>query len=176
MDNRDLARLPGIFEHPRISDELVHPGKAKMNDALIDRLLASPTLDPYGWIVEIPVDRGTFFNQQVSIRFETRLLPANEQPPAVSEEERKLADLLLSNLPDLLEEVTRRFEAYNQGNKNAAKLRETIRNPHIWISREVTEDEGPDRWSFVIGFQESADYAIDVAFEGLKCIDVAGGD
>jgi hypothetical protein len=147
-----------------------------MNKALIKKLLASPTMDPCGWIVAIPTERGTLFDQPVSIHFETRMLPAKKPPPAISEEEQELAGLILSNLPELLAEVTRRFDAYNEGNKHAAQLRATVRNPHIWISREVQEDEGPSRWFFVIGFAESEDYAIDVEFEGLECIDVAGGD
>lgn len=147
-----------------------------MNKAAIKKLLASATTYPYGWIVAIPAESGTLFERLVTIHFDTRLLPSKKPPPAISAEEQKLAGLVLANLPDLLAEVTRRFNKYNKGNKHAAQLCATVHKPHIWISRDVQEDEGSNRWSFVIGFEESEDYAIDVEFEGLKCIDVAGGD
>lgn len=147
-----------------------------MNNAALKKLLASPTPDPYGWIVTIPETRGTLFGQQLTIRFETRLLPAKKPPPEINADEQQLAGLVVSNLSDLLVEVARRFDAYHKNKKKIAELRGSIRNPHIWISREIMEDEGPDRWSFVIGFQESKDYAIDMEFDGLKCLDVAGGD
>ena len=144
-----------------------------MDQGRIDELMASLKPYPYGWTAEIPEDCGSLFGQTVTLEFETQPTPKADPAPAVNEQEQKLACTVLSDFKNVLATVASQFREYTSDNLDEKKA---ARTPHVWISRDNMEQEGPTRWAFVIGREDAPDYGVHVEFAGLEYLETWGGD
>ena len=145
-----------------------------MQERDVDAVLATLTANDYGWRTVLPDRLGRFFGQPVGLEIETREVPAAGSPPAVSEREAALVGLIIENLASILTEARKRFDEANSGYE--AAVREQVRDPHIWIDREIVEESGGHRWALVVGLQDWPDFGYHIEFKGLECRGMWAGD
>jgi hypothetical protein len=84
-----------------------------------------------------------------------------------------LVRLILAGLPEVLAEAERQYAEYNA---DFPELFGKIHYPHVWICREVLEDERPDHWAFVVGISDAPDWGIHTEFHGLEFQQIWSGD
>ena len=143
----------------------------------MDDILANLSEDEFGWQVTLPASMGRFFGHDVRLEIETRGVAEDGAPPRVSAEEITLASIILANLPGILADAEKQFTRYNA--KRDPEAVEQIRDPHIWICRDDFEDsegEVMERWTFVVGREDSPDYGYHIEFDGKKCLDIWAGE
>jgi hypothetical protein len=144
-----------------------------MDVATISQLLEGLKRTKYGWRVTLPIEFGNLFGVQLAIDFQTRPVPERRHPPEVNEGEKNLAKIILLRLRDVLREAEQRFESYNANDPEAKGL---VSNPFIWIDRDAIEEDGPNRWAFVIGAKGAPDFGWHVEFEATECQEIWAGD
>ena len=77
----------------------------------------------------------------------------------------------MAALPQILDEARKQFIKYTA--KKDPEAGEQVREPHIWINRdELEEEENPERWTFVIGREDSPDFGYHIEFDGLTCLEI----
>jgi hypothetical protein len=133
-------------------------------DGAMARALEGLQPYPYGWRSLLPAS-ARFFGLPVALEFETRPYPEQDPAPAPSGGEVDLAALLLAEMPELLATCERRYATYNA---DFPDVMAKIDRPRVWICREMQERDGPDRWSFVVGISDAADWSVFVEFRGPR--------
>ena len=111
----------------------------------------------------------------LSIEIETRSVPSDAPIPSLNDRESELICLIVDNIDHCINESLSKLRndaSYQRLNEANAQ----VANPHVWISRERTDEEGPQRWALVIGVDVNPDFGWHIEFDGLKCLEVWGGD
>ena len=111
----------------------------------------------------------------LSIEIETRSVPSDAPIPSLNDRESELICLIVDNIDHCINESLSKLRndaSYQRLNEANAQ----VANPHVWISRELTDEEGPQRWALVIGVDVNPDFGWHIEFDGLKCLEVWGGD
>ena len=148
-----------------------------MNDALH----WTPT--EYGWTAPIPEIQ--FCDVPLRIEVNTRPYPEEEPVPVMAEPHHDLVELILDNLPNVIDLAEKEFRKYSGTALDS--LTEDIRDPHIWIecpepddiaedgSYEIEPFEG-ESWTLVIGQKSAPDYGIHIEFDGTDFSEIWAGD
>ncbi len=144
-----------------------------MDDAAIEKLLAGLTPGETGWTAKVPADFGRFLSHPVGLDIQTRHFHENDPLPPPDEQKLVLARQVLRALPQVLAIAEREANHYADG---LAADPTQIHNPHLWLSLDEFEDDGPGRWAFVVERQDWPDYGVHVEFDGLKYLEMWGGD
>ncbi|MCA9117250.1 MAG: hypothetical protein KDA79_19405 [Planctomycetaceae bacterium] len=145
----------------------------------MDYATIRPHLEPVSgttWRAVIDEDRFRLMGCQIAIAFETRCIPGDLPVPAISDEEARLADTILNGLESCIAESERLLENDPTIGHIRANGGARVVNPHIWISREVMTEDGPDRWTMVLGLDINPDFGWHIEFEGLTALEVWAGD
>ena len=111
----------------------------------------------------------------VSFEIETRSVPSDTPTPRLNEQESTLVALIVENINHCISESLAKLqndESFQRLNEANAR----IANPHVWISREMMNEEGAQRWTMVIGVDVNPDFGWHVEFDGLKCLRIWAGD
>ena len=115
------------------------------------------------------------FGQPVSIEIETRSVPSDAPIPNLNDQEFALVALIIENIEHCINESVAKL----QGDESHQRLDEAnaqITNPHVWISREMMQEEGMQRWTMVVGVDVNPDFGWHVEFDGLECLEIWAGD
>jgi hypothetical protein len=144
--------------------------EARVEEAAIERILATLSPNDYGWRRQLPIE---FFGQPVSLRIETRPNPGKEPPPPPTPREIELAHSILSNFGCLLAECDRQYRDYNA---DFPELFGKVHEPRVWICREFLGEAPPGAWAFVTGISDAPDWAIQMEFSGLEFQGTWSGD
>ena len=136
----------------------------------IETLLQGLQPFEYGWQGYLPAQSGSFFGRSIGIEFETRTLSNKDPPPEINATETALAQLILSDLETVLRRAEERISEHLDG--EGSGLLDDLQLPHIWMSREVLEEEGSTRWSFIVGRQDAPEMGFHLEFVGADCKDV----
>lgn len=149
-----------------------------MDESAIDHLLANLSADHSGWSGVVPVEAGTFLGHPIELAIQTRGLDMSifdgvEQSPPPPADERilSLARQILADLPQVLAIAEREYEDYEEDRFDPS----LVSDPNIWLSCEFEED-GPERWAFVVGRTDWPDYGVHIEFDGLDFHDCWASD
>ena len=128
------------------------------------------------WHAVLDPESVALMDRPVSIEIETRSNPDSSPVPYATEEETILAQSIVENIESVVRECERMLDT----DPSVQHLRENpdiqITNPHIWISRETMQEEGPNRWAFVVGINVNPDFAWHIEFDGLTALEIWAGD
>jgi hypothetical protein len=138
----------------------------------IEGILQTLQPDAYGWWCELPPPI-RFFAKPVGVKLDTRPVPEEYPPTPPEAAEIELLRFILSGLEKLLAVAERQ---YNEYNIDLPELLEKVHDPHVWISREWLEKDGPGRWTFVVGIADAPDWGIHLEFRELEFLEVWSGD
>lgn len=142
-----------------------------MDQELISQIVAELRENRDGWEVEL---KGVeFFGQPVSLVLQTMPIPRPEILPP-SEEMKALVSLVLGSIVGVLVLAKSHFEEYHAEGLSVATG--SVFHPHIWIYQDNLEEDGPERWTFVVESNLNPDYGTHIEFDGLAVVDVWGGD
>ena len=111
----------------------------------------------------------------LSIEIETRSVPSDLPIPKLNEQESTLIALILENIDHCIAESLAKLrgdESYQRIDEANAR----ITNPHVWMSREMMQEEGIQRWALVVGVDVNPDFGWHVEFDGLECLEIWAGD
>ncbi len=144
-----------------------------MDETAINTLLATFVADDTGWNTQVPTSAGLFLGHPIGMVIQTRHVPEDGPPPKPDEQKLALARQVLGSLPAVVAIAEREFVGYAGAEDGASPL---VRDPHIWLSLDEFEEDGPGQWSFVIGRQGAPDYGVHVEFDGLEFLERWGGD
>jgi hypothetical protein len=136
----------------------------------IDAVLRSLQQYRWGWRAALP--GVNFIGQPVGLRVDTQPIPTGGPSPPLDATETALVRLVLGALPELLVEVERHYREH----ADSPDIIERVHEPHVWLSRDVLAEEGPDRWSFVVGVADAPDWGIHSDFAGLAFQRIWSGD
>jgi hypothetical protein len=138
-------------------------------------VLASLRSHDRGWRTEVSPAAYLFFGVPLSMDVSTREVPEDDPPPAIDDRERDLALRVLTNLPSILPTAEHVFRAYLDRKGDSASL-QYIHDPHIWISREALEEDGPASWTLVVEFSDAPSYGCHIEFDGTEFQRIWAGD
>lgn len=145
-----------------------------MEPSAIDRLFATLTADDTGWHATLPAEADGFLGHPVRLDIQTRQFPEDGPPPPPGEPKLGLARQVLANLPQVLAVTEREYRDRAAGwGRDPVGL---VRDPHIWLSLDEFEEDGPGQWAFVIGRQDAPGYGTHVEFDGLDFLECWSGD
>ena len=147
-----------------------------------DDLHWTPT--EFGWTAPIPEIQ--FCDVPLRIDVNTRPYPEGNAVPAMSRAHHELVELILDNLPDVIDLAEREFRKHCDGTALDSRT-EGIKDPRIWIECPEPDDIAEDgsykiepfegeSWAIVIGQKAAPDFAIHIEFDGTELTDVWGGD
>ncbi len=142
-----------------------------MDAEAIDAVLGSLEEYRWGWRAVLPGVR--FIGQPIELRVDTQPVPTNDPSPALDAAEMALVRLILGSLPALIAEVERQYLAYNA---DFPEVIERVHEPRVWLCRDVLAEEGPGRWSFVVGIRDAPDWGIHSDYDGLAFERIWSGD
>jgi hypothetical protein len=139
-----------------------------MDARAIKRLLDDLQRHEHGWQGPVPRAYGTFFGKQICLVVETLAVADDDaSPPPLSPAEKKLARAILAELPQVLQNAEEKLRDHC-AERNPEAI-ERIENPHIWLCRDTLEEDGPGRWEFVVGQEETPDFGYHIEFDELEC-------
>lgn len=142
-----------------------------MDHELIIKIVAELKENRDGWVVELSGIE--FFGQTVSLVLQTMPIPSPEIL-SPSKEMRALVFVVLGSIEGVLSLAKSHFEEYHAEGLSVATG--SVAHPHIWIYQDNLEEDGPERWTFVVESNLNPDYGTHVEFDGLSVVDVWGGD
>lgn len=96
--------------------------------------------------------------------------------PAISDVEARLIDSILARLADCIAQCERLLDTDPTIGHIRINGGAKVVNPHIWISREVMEQDGEDRWVMVLGVDANPDFGWHIEFERLTALEIWAGD
>ena len=111
----------------------------------------------------------SFLNVPVSLMIETSL-QQSDAPPLPNSLEKDLALRILNNLKRIIRTAENVVRSY--ANAENLELADNIDDPHIWISRDMIEEDGSTQWAFVIGTLDPPAYSYNLDFQGIKYKDI----
>jgi hypothetical protein len=136
-------------------------------DAILDQLV----IHEDGWAAPIPSEF-QFLDQPIQLRIQTEGTP-RPNPRRPNEAEIALARLVLANLEDILPIAEEEFSLYHE---DFPDFIEDAVNPHIWVSCDAIELDGPERWSFIVEAAKNEFYGTHVVFDGIQFLETWAGD
>ena len=110
-------------------------------------------------------DSAQMLGLTLAIEIETRSVPSDTPIPRLNDHEKTLIALIVKNIDHCICESVARLqndESYQR--LNEAKAR--ITNPHVWISREIMQNEGMRRWAMIAGVDVNPDFGWHVELTG----------
>lgn len=143
-----------------------------MEPGKVQAVLASLRPSRYGYQSD-PLPKPLFHGAQVTFAIQTESMPV-DSPSTPNASMMALARLILSNWETVLEQASREFTSYHEEEAPDATL--AVDSPHIWIDKDMLEEENDQRWTFVIGHPDAPDYGTHIEFEGLRILEVWCGD
>ena len=141
-----------------------------MDADAIDAVLRSLQEHRWGWRADLPGVR--FIGKPVGLRVDTQPIPTGGPSPPLDATETALVRLVLGNLSDLLPVVERQFRGY----ADSPDIIDRVHEPHVWLSRDLAAEEGPEFWSFVVGIADAPDWGIHAEFARLVFREIWSGD
>jgi hypothetical protein len=128
------------------------------------------------WRAVLDDDAALLMDCPIAIEIETRTFPDDSPIPAISDVESGLIDAILARLPDCITECERLLDNDPTIGHIRVDGGAKVVNPHIWISREVMQQDGDDRWVMVLGVDVNPDFGWHIEFEGLTALGIWAGD
>jgi hypothetical protein len=124
-----------------------------------------------GWSAPIP-NEFQFLDRPLMLRIQTEPIKSlNPRKP--NEQELALARTVLANLEDILPIVEEEFALYHE---DFPEFIEDAVNPHVWISCDALEYDGPERWSFIVEAAKNEFYGTHIVFDGIQFLETWAGD
>ena len=93
--------------------------------------------------------------------------------PPVDSSELSLAKSVLTELPSVLTQARDRFHNYVKDSEYSPERH--VKDPVIWIDRDIRAEDGPLRWSLVLHHDEWPDYGWHIEFDGTQCVEIWAG-
>lgn len=141
-----------------------------MDAEAIDLVFESLQDYRWGWRTTLPSLE--FIGQPVGLRIDTQPIPISGTHPLPDAAEMALVRLVLGALPQLLIEIERQYRAH----ADSPDIINRVHEPHIWVSRHMLQEEGQNRWSFIVRIADAQDWGIHCEFEGLDFLEIWSGD
>jgi hypothetical protein len=135
-----------------------------------DTVLQSLQQYRWGWRTTLP--GVLFIGKPVGLRVDTQPIPTGGPSPPLNPTETALVRLALGALPALLAEV----EWHYREHADSPDIIERVHEPYVWLSRDILAEDGPDRWTFVVGIADAPDWGIHAEFAGLVFQQIWSGD
>lgn len=124
------------------------------------------------WQAPAPSVLGTFLGHQLLLTISTDWSADRTRPLPASSSELSLAEVVLGELPAILEQAEAQFFSYE---KDTTSPERVVRHPRIWIDREGGELDGLLRWALVVHHAERPDYGWHIEFDRARCIQIWAG-
>lgn len=128
------------------------------------------------WLAVLDDGAAVLMDRPIAIEIETRSFPDDSPVPAISDEESRLIDTILARLPDCISQCQRLLANDPTIRHIRVNGDAKVVNPHIWISREVMDQDGEDRWVMVLGVDVNPDFGWHIEFEGVTALEIWAGD
>jgi len=120
-------------------------------------------------------DSAQMLGLPLSIEIETRSVPSDLPIPKLNEQESTLIALILENIDHCIAESLAKLRG-DESHQRIDEANARITNPHVWISREMMQEEGMQRWALIVGVDVNPDFGWHVEFDGLECLEIWAGD
>jgi hypothetical protein len=130
------------------------------------------SLRPYTWGWQANIPAVSFLGKSVGLRVDTQPEPSGGPSPPPDEAELALVRLVLGALPELLPEIERHYREH----ADSPKVLDRADEPRVWVSRDMSAEEGPTRWAFVTGIADAPDWTIQAVFDVLTFREMWSGD